>query len=256
MEGPTRYNLKWKSHHSESFHAFEVLRAQESLVDVTLSSGGQLLKAHKIILSAGSGYFERIFQHAIPQYPVAFHIPIIHFHGIPPELLVLLLDFLYNGEVNVPIEHLEEFVCFAESLEVRGLTMEALLAKEENLASVMQQQMKKRKKECVTSTLRPIKVPQALTTNSPDTSCQNGRDRGETTLVTKRMKCPKAEKAPNSKLSKICKLPDSTQVQKDVTKTADEVSTGDDDSEVSIHLNWESFYVSNLTADALVSIFA
>ena len=111
----SKYNLKWNSHHVETFRSFETLRHREMFVDVTLSCNDQFLKAHKLVLCAGSGYFERILNRD------ASGSPLIHFYGIDMHLLKLLVEFMYNGEVEVPSLDLEKFIEVAEHLEVKGL---------------------------------------------------------------------------------------------------------------------------------------
>ncbi|CAG0892065.1 unnamed protein product [Darwinula stevensoni] len=110
-----KYNLKWNSHHAETFQSFENLRHREMFVDVILSCNGQLAKAHKLVLCAGSGYFERILNKD------GSGTPTIHFYGVEMHLLKLLVEFMYCGEVEVPAMDLEKFIEVAENLEVKGL---------------------------------------------------------------------------------------------------------------------------------------
>ena len=110
-----KYNLKWNSHHSEAFQAFDQLRNRELFVDVTLACESQFLKAHKLVLSAGSQYLERILQRDSSSSPS------IHFFGIEMHILRLLVEFMYKGEVEVPSADLERFIQMADNLEVKGL---------------------------------------------------------------------------------------------------------------------------------------
>lgn len=54
--------LKWNSFLSNIATSFESLWEEEGLVDVTLASDGQCLTAHKVILSASSPFFKKVFQ--------------------------------------------------------------------------------------------------------------------------------------------------------------------------------------------------
>jgi hypothetical protein len=54
--------LKWNSFQSNIVTSFENLWEEEGLVDVTLASDGQCIRAHKVILSACSPFFRRVFQ--------------------------------------------------------------------------------------------------------------------------------------------------------------------------------------------------
>ena len=52
-----QFCLKWNNHRSTILSVFDTLLEEESLVDVTLSTDGQFLRAHRIVLSACSPYF-------------------------------------------------------------------------------------------------------------------------------------------------------------------------------------------------------
>ncbi|CAG0890433.1 unnamed protein product [Darwinula stevensoni] len=110
-----KYNLKWNSHHSEIFNNFDILRSRGIFVDVTLSCGGQMIKAHKLVLCCGSTLFKNLLQKDNST------CPIIHFHGIDMMHLRLLVDFMYMGEVDVPSTELEQFIALADNLGVKGL---------------------------------------------------------------------------------------------------------------------------------------
>lgn len=55
-----RFCLRWNNHQSNLLSVFDQLLHDESFVDVTLAVEGQLLKAHKMVLSACSPYFQVI----------------------------------------------------------------------------------------------------------------------------------------------------------------------------------------------------
>jgi len=56
MEGQIR--LRWTSHQGTILSVFDALLSSESMVDVTLACDGHYIRAHKIILSACSPYFQ------------------------------------------------------------------------------------------------------------------------------------------------------------------------------------------------------
>ncbi|XP_046822117.1 protein abrupt-like [Vespa crabro] len=58
--------LKWNSFLNNIATSFESLWEEEGLVDVTLASDGQCLTAHKVILSASSPFFKKVFQKNLP----------------------------------------------------------------------------------------------------------------------------------------------------------------------------------------------
>lgn len=48
------YSLSWGDFGSSLASTFQILRGQGELVDVTLSAGGRIFPAHKLVLSAAS----------------------------------------------------------------------------------------------------------------------------------------------------------------------------------------------------------
>ena len=84
------FSLKWNVHHTETFEAFESLRFKDALVDVSLCCEGHILKAHKLVLSACSPYFERILQ------DVGLRYPVLMFQDVSMYMMQLLLQFMYR----------------------------------------------------------------------------------------------------------------------------------------------------------------
>ena len=85
------------------------------MFDVTLvTDDGQHIKAHKIILSAGSHLFSDIFLKSNQTNML------IYLKGIDSVQLEYILDFLYNGEASVGQEELKEFLETGEELQVKG----------------------------------------------------------------------------------------------------------------------------------------
>ncbi|XP_067001789.1 protein bric-a-brac 2 isoform X2 [Anabrus simplex] len=108
--------LKWNSFHSNIVTSFETLWEEGGLVDVTLASDGQCLKAHKVILSACSPFFRKVFQSNPCQHPVII-LQDVHFTELES-----LLSFVYKGEVNIEQENLPALLRAAETLQIRGLS--------------------------------------------------------------------------------------------------------------------------------------
>jgi hypothetical protein len=53
--------LEYSNHKTDMMEAFDDYLRNESMVDVMLSCEGNTIKAHKMVLSAGSTYFRNIF---------------------------------------------------------------------------------------------------------------------------------------------------------------------------------------------------
>jgi len=86
-------------------------------VDVTLACcDGKYLKSHKLILSACSPYFHKLLQ----DNPC--HHPIIILKDVRGEEMENILSFMYNGEVQIGQEDLNDFLKTAQTLQIKGLT--------------------------------------------------------------------------------------------------------------------------------------
>ncbi|CAB3231013.1 unnamed protein product [Arctia plantaginis] len=116
MNNAPQFSLRWNNYVSHVTEAFNVLRFENDLVDVTLCCDGGKIKAHKMLLSACSTYFKQIFKENPCQHPV------IIFRNFKFEDLNAIVNFMYHGEVNIFQEQLESFLITAEILEVKGLT--------------------------------------------------------------------------------------------------------------------------------------
>lgn len=97
-------------------HVFDQLLQTESFVDVTLTCSGHSIKAHKIVLSACSPYFQSLFSENPCQHPV-----IIMREVEWPELKAAV-EFMYKGEINVCRDQIGPLLRLAEMLKIRGLT--------------------------------------------------------------------------------------------------------------------------------------
>jgi len=58
MDTYSQMRLRWRTHQGTILSVCDALLATESLLDVTLAAEGQYIRAHKLILSACSPYFQ------------------------------------------------------------------------------------------------------------------------------------------------------------------------------------------------------
>ncbi|XP_060518630.1 protein tramtrack, beta isoform-like isoform X3 [Cylas formicarius] len=128
-----RFCLRWNNHQSNLLSVFDQLLHDESFVDVTLAVEGQLLRAHKMVLSACSPYFQALFVNHPDKHPIVI------LKDVPYSDMKSLLDFMYRGEVSVDQDRLTHFLRVAESLRIKGLT-EVNEEKCDNIASSLSQQ--------------------------------------------------------------------------------------------------------------------
>ncbi|XP_037975500.2 uncharacterized protein LOC105388802 [Plutella xylostella] len=116
MASDEQFSLCWNNFHANMSAGFHGLLSRGDLVDVTLAAEGRLLQAHKLVLSVCSPFFQEMFKMNPTQHPIVFLKDVSH------SALRDLLQFMYQGEVNVKQEELASFISTAEQLQVKGLT--------------------------------------------------------------------------------------------------------------------------------------
>ncbi|XP_077286216.1 uncharacterized protein LOC143911262 isoform X2 [Arctopsyche grandis] len=110
------FSLSWREFQGNLSLGCARLLGSGEFADVTLAVEGELLQAHRLVLSICSPYFQRMF-HANP-----CQHPIVVLKDISYRAMKSLLQFMYNGEVSVRQEDLTSFISTAETLEIKGLT--------------------------------------------------------------------------------------------------------------------------------------
>ena len=90
------------------------LRKSDILFDMTLVGETGQVGAHKTVLSSCSSFFRNI---VLTNH---HHHPLIYLKGVTMEEIVMLLDFMYCGEVRVPRAQLSSFLTVAKELKVVG----------------------------------------------------------------------------------------------------------------------------------------
>lgn len=113
---PQQFCLRWNNYQSNLASCFDQLLQTESFVDVTLACEGQSLKAHKVVLSACSPYFQTLFMDNPCRHPI------IIMRDIQYCDLKAVVDFMYRGEINVSQDQITALLKVAEMLKIRGLT--------------------------------------------------------------------------------------------------------------------------------------
>ncbi|XP_050349148.1 protein tramtrack, beta isoform isoform X40 [Nymphalis io] len=116
MASDEQFSLCWNNFHANMSAGFHGLLSRGDLVDVTLAAEGRILQAHKLVLSVCSPYFQEMFKMNPTHHPIVFLKDVSH------SALRDLLQFMYQGEVNVKQEELASFISTAEQLQVKGLT--------------------------------------------------------------------------------------------------------------------------------------
>ena len=108
--------LRWNNYQSNLTSVFDQLLQNETFVDVTLAADGHAIKAHRMVLSACSPYFQHLFFDNPCQHPI-----VILKDTRWPELKAIV-EYMYRGEISVAQEELTSLLRVAETLKIRGLS--------------------------------------------------------------------------------------------------------------------------------------
>jgi len=124
--------LKWNHFFSNFSDQLRQLKNDEDYADVTLvTEDGDEIKAHKLILAMCSPFFKKVLSNKNHPHQL------LYMKGVDYSTLNYLTTFIYDGEVNVPQEGLENFLAVAKELKIKGLINDSLEKKdifvEENL---------------------------------------------------------------------------------------------------------------------------
>uniref|UniRef100_A0A4Y0API9 BTB domain-containing protein n=1 Tax=Anopheles funestus TaxID=62324 RepID=A0A4Y0API9_ANOFN len=117
MADDEQFSLCWNNFNSNLSAGFHESLQRGDLVDVTLAAEGQLVQAHRLVLSVCSPYFRKMFNQ-MPKNQHAF----VFLKDVTHAALQDLIQFMYCGEVNVKQDALPAFISTAEALQIKGLT--------------------------------------------------------------------------------------------------------------------------------------
>ncbi|XP_005184262.2 broad-complex core protein isoforms 1/2/3/4/5 isoform X2 [Musca domestica] len=109
------FKLCWKNFQDNIASGFQSLYDRGDLVDVTLACDGKLLQAHKIVLAICSPYFQEIFVTNPCKHPI------IILKDVSYTIMCELLEFMYQGVVNVKHTELQAFMKIGQLLQIKGL---------------------------------------------------------------------------------------------------------------------------------------
>lgn len=115
QNGAQQFCLRWNNYQSNLTSVFDQLLQSESFVDVTLACDGHSIKAHKMVLSACSPYFQTLFFENPCQHPI------IIMRDVKWPELKAVVEFMYKGEINVSQDQIGPLLKVAEMLKIRGL---------------------------------------------------------------------------------------------------------------------------------------
>ena len=111
-----KFNLKWNDFSSTVSNSFANLRREKEFFDVTLVTGDEIqIPAHKLVLSACSGFFKSILSKNVHSHPL------LYLSGVSSGDLTMVLDYIYQGEVQIHESEMETFLKISEQFRIQGL---------------------------------------------------------------------------------------------------------------------------------------
>ena len=111
-----KFSLKWNDFQQTVSNSFRSLRKEADFFDVILVSDDQVyIEGHKLVLSASSDFFRSILKKCTNPNPM------IYLTGISSRDLQFIIDYIYQGQVEIYQEHLDNFLEVAQKLKIAGL---------------------------------------------------------------------------------------------------------------------------------------
>ncbi|XP_045593970.2 protein jim lovell [Procambarus clarkii] len=111
----SQYLLRWNDHLSNYGDVFLTLREQEEFVDCSIACDDGIVGAHRVVLAGCSSYLRDLFTRIANPHPVIFLM------NTPRSLVIMLLEFIYKGQVHIPQNRLQQLVMLGQSLRIKGL---------------------------------------------------------------------------------------------------------------------------------------
>ena len=94
-------------------------KSENSFTDITLiSDEAESFHAHKFVLASCSSFFGNIFKNNTRSHPLLF------LNGVTSKDIRHILNFVYEGKVEIENEQLKSFMSIAEKLKIDGLIRE------------------------------------------------------------------------------------------------------------------------------------
>lgn len=85
----------------------------EKLTDCTIAAEGKMIKAHRLVLSLASEYLRELFMASEGQNPI------IVLKDVPEKHLLLILEYIYAGRIELESEDVDGFKKVADSLKIK-----------------------------------------------------------------------------------------------------------------------------------------
>lgn len=122
------FDVVWSSYSDHVTSMLKDIIASNEFTDVTLVCTDKVkLQAHKIVLSAGSHFFNNILNDA------GEFKPIVYLKGIHSSEMKNLLEFIYTGETSFAQHLTDSFLSAANELEIKAFSNDSLSSEIESV---------------------------------------------------------------------------------------------------------------------------
>jgi len=108
-------HVSYDEFHDNIGSSLLALQKSAALVDVRLACQDGQVAAHKVILAASSLFFQSVAN------DISSKELVIYLKGVKVKYLTYLIEFIYNGNVDVPPNDLQRFLELGQELKVKGL---------------------------------------------------------------------------------------------------------------------------------------
>jgi len=124
---PEKFQLQWNEFQNNMRKSLNDLKESEDFCDVTLAcDGDSQINVHRVILAAASPFFQKILKRNSQQKPF------IYLRGLKFSDLEAVVNFMYQGEVSIFEENLNDFLSVAEDFQLKGLSEREKIFETEN----------------------------------------------------------------------------------------------------------------------------
>ena len=114
-----KFSLKWNDFTSNVTKSFQSLRNEEDFFDITLIGDDyKHVTVHKLVLSSCSQYFKNVFSNNKKYFQSQ---AMICLDGLNHFDLKNVLDYIYQGEVQIQQHEIDRFLKIADRLQLEGL---------------------------------------------------------------------------------------------------------------------------------------
>ena len=112
-----KFNLSWNDFKDSVSGSFKILRDEKDFFDVTLVTDDEIsIEAHKVVLSASSPFFKNILRKSQKSHPL------VYLSGVHSRDLQFVMDYVYQGQIQIYQDYLDSFMDCATKLKISGLT--------------------------------------------------------------------------------------------------------------------------------------